>query len=64
MAKQKTRKSALKRFKVSKTGKVLHRSCGARHLRSQKSKKQLRHLKQIKQIKGVFATKVKRMLGV
>ena len=38
MPKHKTRKSAAKRFKVTKSGKVLHRSQQLRHLRSEKSK--------------------------
>lgn len=61
--KNKTKKSALKRFKISKTGKILHRSQGARHLKSKKSKKQLRHLKQLKEISGVFKKKITKMLG-
>lgn len=58
----KTRKSARKRFRITKNGKVLHRSQGARHLKGQKTKKQLRSLKQIKQITGVHAKKIKRMM--
>lgn len=63
MTKQKTKKSALKRFKITKTGKVLHRSHGIRHLRSQKSKKQLRRLRQMKKVEGQFKRKIKKMLG-
>lgn len=64
MTKHKTRKSALKRFKVTKKGKVLHRSHGARHLRTKKGKKQLRSLKSAKQVFGVYEKKIKKMLGV
>ena len=39
--KQKTRKSAAKRFKVSPKGKVLNRAQGFRHLRGKKNKKWL-----------------------
>lgn len=60
--KQKTRKSAVKRFKLTKSGKILHRAHGARHLKSNKSKKQLRHLKQLRSVEGVFKKKVTRML--
>lgn len=42
MPKLKTRKIAAKRFKVSKTGKLVHRVQGARHLRSRKNKRQQR----------------------
>ncbi len=63
MSKHKTRKSALKRFKVTKNKKVFHRSNGARHLKSKKSKKQLRHLKQIKQMQGMHKKKILKMLG-
>ncbi|NMB83742.1 50S ribosomal protein L35 [Candidatus Roizmanbacteria bacterium] len=65
MAKQKnkTRKSAAKRFKVTKKGKILHRSHFIRHLRSKKSKKHIRRLKQMKAIVGVFGKKAKKMLG-
>ncbi|MCX8009262.1 MAG: 50S ribosomal protein L35 [Patescibacteria group bacterium] len=38
MPKLKTRKIAAKRFKITKTGKVVHRTKGARHLRRKKSK--------------------------
>ncbi|HLC94010.1 MAG TPA: bL35 family ribosomal protein [Patescibacteria group bacterium] len=64
MSKQKTRKSALKRFKVTKTGKLMFRSHGARHLRSNKSKKHVRHLLAPKELTGTFKKKVKKMLGV
>jgi len=63
MKKQKTRKAALKRFKITKTGKVLHRGQGLRHLKSQKTKKRLRRLKQLKEIKGKFKRKIKKMIG-
>lgn len=38
----KTRKVASKRFKVTGTGKLVHRVQGARHLRRKKSKRQQR----------------------
>ncbi len=61
--KNKSKKAAIKRFKITASGKILHRSAGVRHLKSKKSKKQLRHLKQIKEISGVFAKKITKMLG-
>lgn len=42
MPKLKTRKVAAKRFKVTGTGKLVHRVQGARHLRRKKSKRQQR----------------------
>lgn len=62
--KQKTKKSVVKRFKLTKNGKVLHRSAGRRHLKANKSKKQLRHLKTVKSITNTkFKKKITRMLG-
>src|SRR3990167_8770213 len=62
--KQKTRKSAAKRFKLTARGKVLHRSQGFRHLRGRKSKRWLRRKKIMKSVEGRFKSKVKKMLGV
>lgn len=42
MNKVKTKKAVSKRFKVTKTGKVLHGVQGARHLRRKKSKSRQR----------------------
>ncbi len=63
MGKARTRKSASKRFRVTKKGKVLHRSHYLRHLRASKSKRRVRRLKQMKQTKGRHAMKIKKMLG-
>jgi large subunit ribosomal protein L35 len=63
MGKQKTKKAVSKRFKMTKTGKILHRSHGARHLKSNKSQKQLRHLRQMKEVKSIFKAKIKKLLG-
>lgn len=60
--KAKTRKSAVKRFKVTKTGKVLYRQQGFRHLRSKKSKTWLRRKKKTKQLTGKLKQKVLKML--
>ncbi len=64
MGKQKTHQSAAKRFKVTKTGKVLVRQQGFRHLLSKKSKKWLRRKKKFKLITGTFAKKIKRLLAI
>lgn len=42
MPKMKTRKVAAKRFKVTGTGKLVHRVQGARHIRRRKDKRQQR----------------------
>jgi len=60
--KQKSRKSAAKRFKVTSTGKILHRQQGFRHLRTTKGKRKLRRLNMMKMVKGVFKAKIKKML--
>jgi large subunit ribosomal protein L35 len=62
--KQKTRKSAAKRFKVTRTGKVIHRAQGMRHLRRKKSKRQIRGFRTPRVITGRLAKKIKQMLGV
>ena len=62
--KQKTRKSLTKRFKITKTGKVIHRTQGGRHLRRKKSKKQIRKYRVPQIIGGKFAKNIKRMLGL
>lgn len=59
----KTRKTVLKRFKLTKKGKVLHRGHGARHLKSNKSKKQLRRLKSVRPVKGAYVKKLRQMVG-
>jgi len=64
MPKQKTRKSAAKRFKITGSGKVMHRAHFIRHLRSIKGKKRLRSLKQMRSVEGKYKNKVKRMLGI
>jgi large subunit ribosomal protein L35 len=62
--KQRTHKGAAKRFKVTGSGKIMHRSPTLRHLRSSKSKGQIRKLKMMKEIKGAHARKIKKMLGI
>ena len=46
MPKQKTRKSAAKRFKITGTGKFMRRRAGGRHILTKKTAKRKRHLKQ------------------
>ena len=63
-SKQKTRKSAVKRFKITGGGLVLHRSQSFRHLRGKKGKRWLRRKKLLKSVTGRFKTKIKKMLAV
>jgi large subunit ribosomal protein L35 len=58
----KTKKGVLKRFKITKSGKVLHRSHYLRHKRSGKGKRRIRRLKQMKSVEGVYKKKIKKML--
>ena len=50
--------------KITKKGKILHRSQKIRHLRTVKGKRNIRRLKTMKQIKGTFEKKMKKMLGI
>ncbi len=45
MPKLKTHKGMKKRFKVTATGKVLHKRCGSSHLMSHKSGKRVRRMR-------------------
>ena len=63
MSKQKTRKSLTKRFRITKTGKVLRRQAFKRHLNAKKSRKKKRALKRIVQVDKVRAKKIRKVLG-
>jgi large subunit ribosomal protein L35 len=64
MPKIKTRKIALKRFKITKTGKILHRIQGQRHLRRNKSKSKQRDYAILKEIDNKkFSISIKRAMG-
>jgi len=63
-AKMKTRKAAAKRFKITASGKVLHRrqNTGCGHLRTKKAPKRKRQLKEWAEISPYEAYKVKMMM--
>lgn len=61
--KQKTRKSVFKRFKVTKTGKIMRRGAQNRHLKANRSKRNARRGKVPKQVTNKMAKKIKKMLG-
>lgn len=62
--KQKTRKSIVKRFKITKRGKVLRRQAFSGHLNTKKSRKRKRRLKRIVKVEGFYAKKLKKRMGV
>ena len=64
MSKVKVRQSANRRFKVTKTGKVMFGHQFGSHLKLNKSKRRLRRQKEPGVLQGAFAKIVKRMLGV
>jgi len=64
MSKQKTHKGAAKRFKITKSGKLMHRSHYLRHLRSGKGRKRVRSLKQMKTVTGTIEKKIKKLLAL
>lgn len=61
--KLKTRKAVAKRFRITKTGKVMFGHQYGSHLKLHKSKRRLRRQKEPGVLTGEFAKKVKRMLG-
>jgi len=63
MPKIKSRKAAQKRFKVSKSGKLLRRSSRLRHLLEWKSPRQRRRLKREKLVSDADQTRVRQMLA-
>ena len=63
MSKLKSKAIVSKRFKMTKTGKILHRVQGARHLRSKKSKSRQRRQDQLREVLTIrFARMIKRYL--
>ena len=63
MPKMKTHSGAKKRFRVTGTGKLMHRKAGKMHLNEHKSSTVTRRLEGNKVLKGGDAKKVKRLLG-
>jgi len=58
----KTRKSMLKRFKITKTGKVLRRPTGLDHYRAKKSGKAVRKSRKLVTVSPSEAKKIKKLL--
>ncbi len=57
---KKTNKSAEKRFKVTKSGKVLHRKGPKNHYRGKKSGDQIRRARSRKELSNTQAKKIKK----
>jgi large subunit ribosomal protein L35 len=62
--KQKTNKSAAKRFKVTGTGKILRRHSHARHILTKKSRKRVRKLVDSAVVSKSDTKRVKKMLNI
>jgi len=63
MPKRKTNKSAAKRFRVTRKGKVLRRMAGHGHLLAGKSRKRKRHMRRAQVCQPMDARRLKRLLG-
>lgn len=63
MNKKKIKKSVSKRFKVTKTGKVMFEHQYGSHKKLNKSKSRIRRQKEPGVLNGLFAKKIKKMLG-
>jgi large subunit ribosomal protein L35 len=57
------KKSISKRFRVTKTGKVMRGRQNTSHLKSNKSQNQIRRGKEPVQLEGLFAKKIRKLLG-
>lgn len=61
--KKKIKRSVSRRFKVTKTGKVLFTHQYGSHKKLHKSKSRIRRQKEPGQLTGAFAKKIKQLLG-
>lgn len=61
--KLKIKKSLSKRFKITKTGKVLFRGSHVRHLRRKKKKSNIRRQRVPQKLEGRLKSKIKKLLG-
>jgi large subunit ribosomal protein L35 len=62
MAKLKTRKSITKRFKITKTGKVLRRATGLDHYRAKKTGKKIRESRKRLKLSSAEIKRLKKFL--
>lgn len=63
MPKQRTKKALIKRFRITKKGKVLRTQGFKRHLNVKKSAKRKRRLSGMVMTDSVHAKKIRKMLG-
>ncbi|MCS6770671.1 MAG: 50S ribosomal protein L35 [Kiritimatiellae bacterium] len=63
MPKHKTKKSVLKRFRRTGTGKLLRMNGGKSHLATSKSRKRKRQLRKPSLVPAPFATKLSALMG-
>jgi len=61
-SKPKTRKAISKRFKITKSGKVLRRMAGQMHYRAKNTGKKRRELRRLKEASKEMAKKIKKSL--
>jgi len=64
MPKMKTHSGAKKRFKVTGTGKLVHRQAGKRHLNEHKSSRRTRRLMPDAELASSDTRKAKKLLGL
>jgi large subunit ribosomal protein L35 len=64
MPKMKTKRAAAKRFKLTKTGKILRAKTRHSHLLSKKDMKRKRRLRKIDSVHPSDVQRVKRVLGL
>lgn len=62
--KMKTKKSAVKRFKITKTGKILRGSSFSSHLNVKRSSKKRRKQRRPIEVTGSYAKRLKKALGI
>jgi len=62
MKKAKTRKSITKRFKFTKTGKILRRATGINHYLAKKTRKKVRQGRKWVEVSKTEIKKIKRLL--
>lgn len=64
MPKMKTKRAAAKRFKVTKTGKIIRAKSGHSHLLSKKDMKRKRRLRKADEVHPSMVKVVKKTLGL
>jgi large subunit ribosomal protein L35 len=63
MPKQKTHKATRKRFRISASGKAMHRQSGTSHLATRKSQKRKRKLRGTTSVDEMMEQSIHRALG-